>query len=179
MNGKSYCHRYAKLYINQKERYKMNMKPKSEIVRNYTLFEYLSKLNSMQLKIFYGAFVHYWVHHKVFISKQNFFNLWCDLNSLCHEVDESFPDQYDDREVIKSFCLAYPYYFINILPAYMIARLFAEYVDDRVDILTNIAKEIYEADIHSAYTYANNALNLEESVDTLVVEALDHIKHFS
>lgn len=157
----------------------MNNKLNPEIVRNYTLFECLSKLNSTQLKIFYGAFVHYWVNHKVFISEQNFFNLWCELNLFCHEIDESFPDQYDNREVIKSFCLAYPYYFINILPPYLIARLFAEHVDDRVDILTNIAKKIYETDIHSAYTYANNALNLAESVDTLVIEALDHIKYFS
>ena len=146
---------------------------------NHRLYKHLSKLNAAQLKIFYGAFVHYWVNHKFFISKQNFFNLWCELNFFCHEFDESFPDQYDNHEEVKSFCHTYPYYFTDILPADLIAKLFAEHVDDRIDILTNIVKKIYETDIRSVYSYVNNALKLDESVDSLVTGALDHIKYFS
>lgn len=146
---------------------------------NHGLYKHLSKLNAVQFKIFYGAFVHYWVNHKFFISKQNFFNLWCELNFFCHEFDKSFPDQYDNHEEVKSFWHKYPYCFTDILPADLIARLFAEHVDDRVDILTNIVKKIYGTDIHSVYSYANNALKLDESVDSLVIGALDHIKYFS
>ena len=178
MNEKSYCRRHTNI-TSKKGHMPMNNNLNTETTNNYKLFKYLSKLNSTQFKIFYGAFVHYWANQKIFISKQNFFNLWCELNLFCHEFDESFPEQYDNRDEIKSFCQTYPYYFIDVLPSYLIARLFAEHVDNRVDILTNIAKNIYETDIHSAYTYANNALKLDETVDTLVTEALDHIKYFS
>lgn len=142
------------------------------------LYEYLSKLDAMQFKLFYGAFVHYWVNHKYFISKQNFFNLWCELNFLCHDLDESFPDQYDDHEAIRTFCNAHPYYFIDRLPIDMIAELFAEYVDDRIDILTNFVKILSNTDIYAAYTYTNESLGLDESVGTLVSEAYEHIKLF-
>ena len=79
------------------------------------LYEYLSKLDKAQLKAFYGMLVHYWVNQKAFISKHNFFNLWCELNVLCHEVDEGFPD-INDHELVKSYCHEHPYYFIDILP---------------------------------------------------------------
>ena len=87
------------------------MKPKAQLdnPNQRLLYEYLSKLSLLQFKQFYCLFVHYWTNYKCFISQQNFFNLWCELNQLCHESDESFPDQYDDYEVIKSFCMTYPY----------------------------------------------------------------------
>ena len=143
------------------------------------LYSHLLKLSPDQFKVFYGAFVHYWVKYKYFISKQNLFNLRCELNQLCHKLDESFPDQYDDYELMKSFFLAHPYYYMDKLPTELMARLFSEHVDDRIDILANIAQAIYEADIYTAYTYANNALGLNEATDTLVTEAQDHIKYFS
>ena len=138
----------------------------------------LSKLNITQFKMFYAAFVHYWVNYKFFISKQNFYNLWCELNLLCHEMDESFPDQYDDREAVKDFCHFHPYYFIDRLPLDLVAKLFAEYVDNRIDILANFAKLLVEADIRAAYTYMNEVLGLSESVDCLVSETHSHIKFF-
>ena len=146
---------------------------------NTNLYEYLSKLNTDQLKIFYGAFVYFWANNKCFISKQNFFNLWCEINYCCHDLDDSFPDPYDNHELLKAFCHAHPYYFINILPADLIARLFAEHVDDRVDILAGIVKKIYEEDITDVYKYANEVLGLDKPVDILVKEAQDHIKYFS
>lgn len=143
------------------------------------LFNSLKELTPNQFKAFYSLFVHQWANNRFFISDQNLFNLWCELNFLCHEFDESFPDQYDDFEVVRSFSKAYPYYFTDKLPADIIAALFAENVDDRVDILANIAKLLFSDGIYVAYTYAINALELTESTGTLVKEAQDHIKYFS
>lgn len=105
------------------------MKPKTQLdtPNQRLLYEYLSKLSLLQFKQFYCLLVHYWTNYKCFISQQNLFNLWCELNQLCHESDESFPDQYDDYEVMKSFCMTYPYYFIDKLPIPLIADLFAQY----------------------------------------------------
>ena len=145
---------------------------------NLILFDHLRKLNARQFKYFYSAFVHYWVKHKFFISKQNFLDLWCELNWHCHELDESFPDQYDDREAIKDFCHFHPYYFIDRLPLDLVAKLFAEHVDDRVDVLADFAKLLLGADMYAAYRYMNDALGLAESIDALVSETETHIKFF-
>ena len=146
---------------------------------NRDLYESLNKLSTDQFKILYGAFVHYFINHKCFITKQNFLNMWCEINLCCHELDESFPDQYDDHEAVKNFCHFHPYYFIDLLPLDLVAKLFAEHVDDRIDVLTNLAKTLFESGIAAAYTYVNEALGLEESIAILVAEALDHIKLFS
>ena len=45
-------------------------------------------------------------------------------------------------------------------------------------MLTNFAKILYEADMRAAYTYMNNALELNESIDDLVSETEIHIKFF-
>ena len=70
----------------------------------------LNNLNKEQFKRFWGLFLHYWINYNLFISTQLFFYLWCELNFLCFEVDESFPSPYDDHNLIKSFCEAHPYY---------------------------------------------------------------------
>lgn len=143
------------------------------------LYTYLSKFNATQFKIFYSVLVHYWMNYKCFMSKQNFFNLWCELNQLCHELDESFPDQYDDHEEIKSFCKAYPYYFIDKLPINLIASLFAEYVDNRLDVLAEFIKILYEQGSKAAYQYIINTLGLDRSDDELTSSLEEHIKAFS
>lgn len=117
--------------------------------------------------------------YKYFFNKQNLFNLWCELNRLCHELDEGFPDEYDNKEEIASFCKSHPYYFIDKLPINIIASLFADHIDDRIDILTNVAKILYETDIRAAYTYANKALGLNEPIDILVSQTQALIKRFS
>lgn len=157
----------------------MNDKNIAKANSKQTLFNSLKKLTPDQFKIFYCLFVHQWANNKYFISRQNFFNLWCELNFLCHEFDESFPDQYDDFEKVKSFSKLYPYYFIDKLPADLISALFAENIDDRIDVLINIVNLLFEKGIHAAYAYAINALELKDSIDTLVTEAQDHIKYFS
>ena len=123
----------------------MTTESKLKSTHNLALLEYLCELTAEQFKAFYAALVHYWVNHRFFISKQNFYGLWCELNLLCHEMDESFPNQYDDREAVKEFCHYHPYYFIDRLPLELVAKLFAEHVDDRIDILTEFAKTLSEA----------------------------------
>ena len=157
----------------------MNSSDESRPQYKQALFNCLKKLTPEQFKIFYCFFVHQWANNSFFISKQNFFNMWCELNFLCHEFDESFPDQYDNYEEVRSFCKAYPYYFIDKLPADIVSALFAENVDDRIEILARMAKILSEENIWAAYAYAIDALSLIESVDSLVQEAQDHIKYFS
>ena len=139
------------------------------------LYEYLSKLEKAQLKAFYGMLVHYWVTQKAFISKQNFFNLWCELNVLCHEVDEGFPD-ITDHELIKSYCHQHPYYFIDILDTGIVIKLFCEYLDDRLDILAAMVQKLDTEGIRGACECVDEALGLDENVDELAADIEEHIK---
>ena len=139
----------------------------------------LLRLNKEQLKMFYGMLVHYWVKYKFFISKQNFLNLWCELNYLCYEVDESFPDPYNDHKLIKSFCQAHPYYFIDMLAPELVINLFCQYFDDRLGILAMIAHKLGVDGLKAAYEYSNEALGLSENVDMLVPEGEEHIRSCS
>ena len=134
------------------------------------LKEYMSRLDSRQFKLFYSIFVHYWVKHKVFISSQNFLNLWCELNLICSQVDESFPDPYYDRELVKSYCQVHPYYFIDILDLRLIINLFCEHCDDRLDILIQVIDKLDTEGLRAAYAYCNEALDLNENIDELVYE---------
>ena len=139
----------------------------------------LLKLNKHQLKLFYSMLVHYFVHHQAFISKQNFLNLWCELNYACAEVDESFPDPYDDHDLLKSFCHNHPYYFIDILGTERSAGILCQHLNDRIDILTRIVDKLYTGGPGALYEYSNSVLGLSENVNELVVEAEKHIKMFS
>ena len=131
------------------------------------LKEYMSQLDTQQFKLFYSIFVHYWVKQKAFISNQNFVNLWCELNLICSQVDESFPDPYD-RELIKSYCQAHPYYFIDILDLRLIINLFCEHLDDRLDILMQVINKLDTEGLWAAYAYSNEALGMSENIDELV-----------
>ena len=122
--------------------------------------------------------VHYWAEYRFFIGKQNFFNLWCELNYLCYEVDESFPSPYDDYELLKSFCHAHPYYFIDILDPELVINLFCEYLDDRIDVLAMAANKLSTEGLKAAYEHSNEVLGLSENVEELVAEAEEHIKYF-
>lgn len=133
------------------------------------LKEYMSRLDIQQFKLFYSIFVHYWVKHKAFISNQNFLNLWCELNLICAEVDEGFPDPYD-RELIKSYCQAHPYYFFDILDLSLIINLFCEHCDDRIDILIQVINKLDTEGLWAAYAYSDKVLDLGEDIDELVYE---------
>ena len=139
----------------------------------------LMKLNLYQLKLFYGMLVHYWAQYRFFISKQNFFNLWCELNCLCYEVDESFPDPFDDHELLKSYCHEHPYYFIDILAPELVINLLCEYLDDRIDTLAMMANKLSTEGLKVAYERSNEALGLSENVDELVLNAEDQLRAFS
>ena len=144
-----------------------------------TLKDNLMKLSPYQLKLFYGMLVHYWAEYRYFISNQSFFNLWCELNFLCADVDESFPDPFDDRKLLKSYCHTHPYYFIDILPPEIIAELFCEHLDDRIDILVIIANKLATEGLWVAYECSNKALGLSEDVSELVAQTEEHMKIFS
>ena len=139
----------------------------------------LMKLNQYQLKLFYGMLVHYWAEYRFFISKQSFFNLWCELNYLCATVDEGFPDPFDDRELLRSYCHAHPYYFIDILDPELVINLFCEYLYDRIDVLAMVANKLGTEGLKAAYERSNEALGLSENVEELVAEAEEHVKMFS
>jgi len=133
------------------------------------LKESLTKLDIRQFKLFYTMFVHYWVKANAFISKQNFFNLWCELNLICSKVDDSFPDPYN-HELIKSYCLEHPYYFIDIIDLNLVIELFCEHCDDRLDILIGVTEKLHIEGIWAAYAYSNDALSMSEDINELVAE---------
>ena len=139
----------------------------------------LLKLDKGQLKLFYSVLVHYWLKNNSFISKQNFFNLWCELNELCSEVDEGFPEPHYDHELLKSYCQAHPFYFIDILDPGLVIKLFCEHLDNKVDILTQVINKLNTEGLRAAYACSNKALGLAENIDNLVIETETYIKYFS
>ena len=154
----------------------MNCKDESKKAK---LKESLLKLDKRQYKLFYGILVHYWIEYKFFISQRNFFNLWCELNELCHDIDEGFPEPHNDRELLKSYCIAHPYYFIDILDTVIVTDLFCEHINHKLDILTMIAQKLATEGLWAAYESSNKALSLYENVENLVLEAEEHLKSFS
>ena len=154
----------------------MNRKDTTKKIR---LKESLLKLDKRQYKLFYGILVHYWIEYKFFISQQNFFNLWCELNELCHNVDEGFPEPHNDHQLLKSYCIAYPYYFIDMLGTTIVTDLFCEHINHKLDILTMIAQKLATEGLWDAYEYSNKALGLSENIDELVKEAEEHLKAYS
>ena len=139
----------------------------------------LLELDKRQLKLFYSVLVHYWVKNKSFISKQNFFNLWCELNELCSEVNEGFPEPHDDHKLLKSYCQAHPFYFIDILDPWIVTKLFCEHLDNKVDILIKVANKLSTGDLRASYECCNEALGMNENVDNLVLETEAYIGYFT
>ena len=138
------------------------------------------KLNKYQLKSFYGMLVHYWAQYRFFISKQNFFNLWCELNFLCAEVDESFPDPYDDHELLKSYCHEHPYYFIDILAPELVINLLCEYFDDRIDTLAMIANKLRTEGLRAAYEFIIKEFEMvDNDMDKLINGTQERVEAYS
>ena len=139
----------------------------------------LLKLDKIQLKLFYSVLVHYWIRNRSFISKRNFFNLWCELNEYCCEVDDGFPDPHDDHHLTTSFCQAHPFYFIDMLEPGLVIKLFCDHLDNKIDILATAVNKLRTGGIKAAYEYSNKALGFGEDIDKLVMEAEEYIKYFS
>ena len=148
-------------------------------IEKTTLKDNLLKLDSYQLKMFYSMLVHYFVHHQAFISKQNIFNQWCEFNYACAEADESFPDPYDDYDLLKSFCHNHLYYFIDILSPKLVINLFCEHLDSKVDVLIEVANKLSTGGLRAAYECCNKALGMNEDVDNLVLETEAYIGYFT
>ena len=148
-------------------------------VNRTILKDNLRKLNKRQLKQFYGILVHAWASRKAFISNQNFHNLWCELNYNCAIADDSFPSPYDDYELLRSFCRAHPYYFIDVLNPELIITLFCDYLDDRLDVLAGIAEKLGTEGLRAAFESSKVALGLTEDIDELVIQTDIHIKVFA
>lgn len=152
------------------------MKNRKTLIRD--LRSKLERMDKEKFKLFYSILVHYWVKEKVFISKKNFFNLWCELNLMCSIVDEGFPDPYD-HVLIKSYCHARPFYFIDILDLRLIINLFCEHLDDRLDVLIQVLEKLDTEGLWAAYEYINEAVGLFEDIDKLVSNTEKHLKEFS
>ena len=148
-------------------------------VEKFILKDELLKLDKRQLKLFYSVLVHYWLKNNSFISKQNFFNLWCELNELCNEVDEGFPKPHDDHQLLKSFCQAHPFYFIDILDTGLVIKLFCEHLDNKIDILANVVNKLRTDGLRAAYACCNEALAMTEDVEKLVLETEAYIGYFT
>ena len=138
----------------------------------------LLKLDKRQLKLFYSVLVHYWIRNRAFISKQNFFNLWCELNELCCEVDESFPDPHDDHHLTTSFCQAHPFYFIDMLEPGLVIKLFCKCLDNKLDILITVAKKLHTRDLRAAYEYCNEMMSMDENIEELVSGTEEYVNVF-
>ena len=110
-----------------------------------------------------------------FIDKWNFFNLWCELNKLCHEVDESFPDQYDDHKLVKDFCIAHPFYFVDILSLKLVKSLFWRYMDKDLEVIISAMRKLHREGLRAAYEYINEAMGLDENVEELAQETEKYI----
>ena len=141
--------------------------------------ESLLNLDKRQYKLFYRILVHYWIKNRYFISERNFFNLWCELNKVCHDVELGFPELFDDYELLKSYCIAHPYYFIDILDTVIITDLFCEHINHKLDILTMIANKLATEGLWAAYESSNKALGLSENIAELVAETEKHLHFFS
>jgi hypothetical protein len=155
---------------------KMNYK---ENTAKTTLKKNLMKLDKRQLKLFFSIIVHYWLTNKSFISKMNFFHMWCKLNDHCCMVDASFPDPHIDHKLTTAYCQAHPFYFIDMLEPELVINLFCEYLDTRIDILTMVVNKLITGGIKAAYEYSNKVLDFGEDVDKLVIETEAYVSCLS
>ena len=155
---------------------KMNYK---ENTAKTTLKKNLMKLDKRQLKLFFSIIVHYWLTNKSFISKMNFFHMWCKLNDHCGMVDASFPDPHIDHKLTAAYCQAHPFYFIDMLEPELVINLFCEYLDTRIDLLAMVVNKLLTGGIKAAYEYSNNVLDFCEDIDKLAIEAEEYVKYFS
>ena len=148
-------------------------------ISNPLLYKYLCELDTKQFKVFYGILVHCRAHGNNFISTKNFFKLWCELNSLCYETDRSFPCPYADRKALKAYCHNHPYYFIDILPLETVAKLFAKYCDEHLDMLARFIRILSRQGSRAAHRYIMVTFCLDHTLYELVSDFEEHIEAYS
>ena len=136
-------------------------------------------MDKEEFKLFYSILVHYWYKYKFFISTMNFYNMWCELNELCHEVDESFPDPHDDHKLVKDFCIEHPFYFVDILNLKLVKSLFWRHMDKDLEVIVIALEKLHTEGLRASYEYINKVMELSEDVDELVRQTEENIKGFS
>jgi hypothetical protein len=97
----------------------------------------------------------------------------------CSKADKGFPVPHYDHELLKSFCQAHPFYFIDILDPGLVIKLFCEHLDNKLDILATTANKLRTGDLRAAYECCNEALNMVEDVEKLVIEAEAYVSCLS
>lgn len=142
------------------------------------LYEELCKLNIKQFKFLYGNIVHCWAHGNGFISDENFNTLWYELNILCYDIDDNFPNPYEDHNELKMFCHAHPYYFIDRLPIEQVAWLFSEYCDKNLGVLFAFVQILHKCSFMEAQKYILDSFKSEHTADELVTDLENHIRYF-
>ena len=148
-------------------------------ITNHLLYKHLSELDTKHFKVFYGILVHCRAHGYHFISTEKFFKLWCELNALCYEADKSFPNPYVDRQLLKTYCHNHPYYFIDILPLETVAKLFAEYCDEHLDVLARFVRILSRQGSRAAHRYIMVTFCLDHTLDELASDSEEHIEAYS
>ena len=82
-------------------------------------------------------------------------------------------------KLLKSYCIAHPYYFIDILDTQIVTDLFCEHINHKLGILTMIANKLATEGLWAAYESSNKALGLSENIAELVAETEKHLHFFS
>ena len=140
----------------------------------------LKNMSKKELKMLYDIIVYYWVDYRYFISKQNFFNLWCELNFYCYLVDKSFPSPYDDRELMKSYCQEHPFYFIDILDSELVINLFCQHFNHNVDVLIGLAQRLDTRGLRAAYEFIIKEFEMvDNDINKLIKGTQERVKAYS
>ena len=160
---------------NARNRLKLNMINDEKKKLN----EVLRELNGNQFKTFCCLIGHYSNKYEKFIIEQNMYNLWCEINYCCHEMDESFPFNYDDFNEMISFYFYNPFYFIEVLPFNLIMNLFVKYIDSEIEIIIEVVKKLLEKDLSDACSYINEELNISENANELTIQIESFIENYT
>ena len=139
----------------------------------------LEVMDKEEFKLFYSILVHYWVNYRIFLSRMNFFYMWCELNKLCHEVDENFPDQYENHKAVRDFCVEHPFYFVDILDLRVVKSIFWRYIHKDLEVINIALRKLHREGLRAAYEYINWAMDLKENIDELVKETEKNMEEFS
>lgn len=66
-----------------------------------------------------------------------------------------------------------------MLDTKLVVKLFCEYFDDKINILTVVAEKLCTEGLRAAYEYVNEAMGLSEDIDELVRQTEEYLKAFS
>ena len=96
------------------------------------------------------------------------------MKSVCYVVVA-----YDDHTLVKDFCIAHPFYFVDILSLKLVKSLFWRYMDKDLEVIIIAMRKLHREGLRAAYECINEAMGLGENVEELVQETEEHMKAFS